>query len=49
MKTFIDAWIGLKREDGTADRLYEHWILGRSDADSVPRWSVVHDVLGWVE
>ena len=30
MASFIDTWIELKRKDGTVDRLFSHWILGRS-------------------
>jgi len=33
----------------TLDRLYEHWILARSPEDSPPRWSVIRDVLHWVD
>jgi ABC-type amino acid transport substrate-binding protein len=46
---FIDAWIRLKREDGTIDGLYRHWILGAGAKPKEPRWSVLRDVLGWVE
>ena len=28
---YVNTWIGLKRRDGFIDRLYDHWILGRSD------------------
>jgi ABC-type amino acid transport substrate-binding protein len=47
--TFIDAWIEMVTRDGTVDRLYGHWILGEGAVDPSPRWSVVRDVLGWVE
>jgi len=43
----LDAWIELKRRDGTLDELYEYWILGRNAAPRGPRWSVLRDVLGW--
>ena len=31
------------------EQLYEYWILGRATEDTGPRWSVIRDVLGWVE
>ena len=36
---YVNTWIGLKRRDGFIDRLYDHWILGRSDTVR-PSWSI---------
>jgi len=49
LRAFLDTWLLLKREDGTLDQLREHWILGRNDGRRGPRWSVIRDVLHWVE
>lgn len=46
---FINSWLDLKRRDGTVDALYRHWILGEHAARRTPRWSVVRNVLHWVE
>ena len=46
---FINTWIDLKRKDGTIDGLYRYWILGQNPADRPKRWSVIRDVLHWVE
>jgi len=46
---FIDAWIDLKKKDGTIERLYDYWILGRNAAPAPPRWSIIRNVLHWVE
>jgi ABC-type amino acid transport substrate-binding protein len=46
---FINAWLRLKREDKTIDQLYRHWILGGGAKPREPRWSVIRDVLGWVD
>ena len=45
----IDTWIDLKRDDSTIQRLYEYWMLGREAIPSQPRWSIIRDVLNWVE
>jgi Na+/H+-dicarboxylate symporter/ABC-type amino acid transport substrate-binding protein len=45
---FVDAWIDLKKKDGTIQTLYERWILGRASEASTPRWSIIRDVLHWV-
>jgi len=48
--SFVNAWIELKRRDGTLDGLYSHWILGKNPgAPETPRWSVIRNVLHWVE
>jgi len=47
--SFMNTWIELKRRDGTIDALYRHWILGRDAVAHRPRWSVIRDVLHWVE
>ena len=46
---FIDAWIELKKKDGTIERLYDYWILGRNATPTRPRWSILRNVLHWVE
>ncbi|HEY6363375.1 MAG TPA: cation:dicarboxylase symporter family transporter [Candidatus Binatia bacterium] len=46
---FVNTWIELKRRDGTINALYRHWILGDHAVDRQPRWSVIRNVLHWVE
>ena len=46
---FVNTWIALKRKDGTLDAAYKHWILGQDAAPRQPRWSIVRNVLHWVE
>jgi ABC-type amino acid transport substrate-binding protein len=46
---FINTWIELKRRDGTIDALYNHWILGKQTGKRQPRWSIVRNVLHWIE
>ena len=45
---FLSNWIDLKRKDGTIQSLYDHWVLGRDARRTEPRWSVVRNVLHWV-
>jgi Na+/H+-dicarboxylate symporter/ABC-type amino acid transport substrate-binding protein len=47
--SFVNTWIDLKRKDGTIDRLYRYWILGQNAAATRPRWSIIRDVLHWVD
>ena len=49
MEAFVNSWIELKRNDGTLDRLYHHWILGADAVERGPRWSIMRNVLHWVK
>jgi Na+/H+-dicarboxylate symporter/ABC-type amino acid transport substrate-binding protein len=49
LASFVNTWIALKRKDGTLDAVYKHWILGQDAAPPQPRWSILRDVLHWVE
>jgi proton glutamate symport protein len=49
MDEFIDHWVLLKQHDGTSQKVYEHWILGMGSKKKTPRWSIIRDVLGWVD
>jgi ABC-type amino acid transport substrate-binding protein len=46
---FVGNWIDLKRKDGSIDELYDYWMLGGASRKKVPRWSVIRNVLGWVD
>jgi Na+/H+-dicarboxylate symporter/ABC-type amino acid transport substrate-binding protein len=45
---FVNAWIDMKKREGTVDRLYAHWILGQNAVARRPRWSIARDVLHWL-
>ena len=49
LANFVNTWIALKRKDGTIDATYKHWILGQDAAPRQPRWSIVRNVLHWME
>ena len=46
---YLDDWLKVKKVDGTLDGLYDKWILGKSEEKKQPRWSIIRDVLGWVD
>jgi ABC-type amino acid transport substrate-binding protein len=49
LAAFVNTWIALKRKDGTLDAAYKHWILGQDATPRQPRWSILRNVLHWVE
>jgi proton glutamate symport protein len=46
---FIDQWLDLQRASGFERRMREYWLQGRPRPDDRPRWSVIRNVLHWVE
>ena len=43
---FVDGWLKLKKTSGFIDKLYDKWILGKSEEQKKPRWSIGRDVFG---
>jgi len=46
---FVNSWVEVQTTGGRVDRLYQHWVLGRELGEREPRWSVIRDVLHWVD
>jgi len=46
---FVETWLTLQRESGVLDQLQDYWILGQGAESTEPRWSVIRNVLGWVD
>ncbi|MEA2115658.1 MAG: cation:dicarboxylase symporter family transporter [Thermodesulfobacteriota bacterium] len=45
----LKNWVILKQNDGTITDLYNYWILGQQPQHHVPRWSIIRNVLHWVD
>jgi len=45
----VSNWVDLKRKDGSVDTLRKYWLQGGVTDNNQPRWSVIRDVLGWVD
>ena len=46
---FLNSWLDLKIRNGLVDLTYRQWILGEDVAGKRERWSIVRDVLHWVD
>jgi Na+/H+-dicarboxylate symporter len=46
---FVDTWLELQAQADILDELENYWIRGEGARATEPRWSVIRDVLGWVE
>ncbi|WP_028773950.1 cation:dicarboxylate symporter family transporter [Shewanella waksmanii] len=49
LQSFMNSWLELQKSSGYVDKLYNYWILGENAKPKQPRWSVIKDVLHWVE
>jgi hypothetical protein len=45
----MDNWLLLQEQSGQLDALYDYWVLGQAVSVGKERWSIIKDVLGWVE
>jgi ABC-type amino acid transport substrate-binding protein len=48
-KEYVNSWIALKVKDGTVERVFKYWIEGEGAKPKTKRWSVIRDVLHWVD
>jgi ABC-type amino acid transport substrate-binding protein len=46
---FLKIWITIKQKDQTIQKAYDYWVLGKQFKKKQPRWSVIRDVLHWVD
>jgi proton glutamate symport protein len=46
---YLDTWLLNAKLNGTVDEIYRYWMLGRVERTQPPRWSVIRNVLHWVE
>jgi len=49
LAAYVDTWVSLRAQDGAIEALYDYWILGQGAEPDEPRWSVVRNLLGWVD
>jgi hypothetical protein len=46
---FIDQWLDLQKASGFEQRMREYWLQGKPRLDDQPRWSIMRNVLHWVD
>lgn len=47
--SFLNHWLSLKRQDGFQAAMYRYWIKGEAAERTEPRWSILRNVLHWVD
>jgi proton glutamate symport protein len=46
---FLNQWLDLQTANGFEQQMKEYWLEGKPRVDQQPRWSVIRNVLHWVE
>jgi len=46
---FVNSWLIMKKDDGTINDLFKHWIEGEGANIKEKRWSIMKDVLKWTD
>ncbi|WP_223292913.1 MULTISPECIES: cation:dicarboxylate symporter family transporter [Shewanella] len=46
---YVNNWQKLRKVDGHQERIYNYWMLGQGASEVKPRWSIIRDVLHWVD
>ncbi|MGK7873179.1 MAG: cation:dicarboxylase symporter family transporter [Xenococcaceae cyanobacterium] len=45
----FNAWLQLKQQDETIKSLFDYWVQGKVEQVQPPRWSIIRNVLHWVQ
>ena len=48
-QNFVSNWVELEKKNGSVTQLFNHWIRGGGAESTEPRWSIIRDVLHWVD
>jgi hypothetical protein len=43
----IDKWVLIGKDSPSVQRKYDYWIMGVGAEETLPRWSILRNVLGW--
>ncbi|MDD1709010.1 MAG: transporter substrate-binding domain-containing protein, partial [Methanoregulaceae archaeon] len=46
---FINYWLDMEAKYGSLDKKYQYWVLGKDTGNTTQRWSIIRDVLHWIE
>ena len=49
LRVFLDNWLEIQKVYGTIEKEHEYWIQGKGAKSTEPRWSIIRNVLGWID
>jgi len=45
----LDYWLELEDKYGSLDKKYDYWVQEKNTGNTTQRWSIMRDVLHWIE
>lgn len=48
MIDYLNQWLKIQQLHHFTEQQYDYWILGKTEKKEQPRWSIIHNVLHWV-
>jgi hypothetical protein len=49
LQSFLNSWVAVEKSTKSIDRFFNYWFKGENAVSKTPRWSIVRDVLHWIE
>ena len=46
---YLNHWLTLQKTSGAVAKQFDYWILGKTARRKTPRWSIIRNVLHWVD
>ena len=46
---YVNHWLTLEKTSGELARQFDYWILGKTPERNTPRWSIIRNVLHWID
>lgn len=46
---YLNHWLTLQDTSGVKEQQFDYWILGKTARKKTPRWSIIRNVLHWVD
>ena len=46
---YLNHWLTLQDTSGVEEQQFDYWILGKTTRKKTPRWSIIRNVLHWVD
>jgi len=45
---YLNQWLRLQKTSGAAKEQFSYWVLGKTPLRKTPRWSIIRNILHWV-
>ncbi len=49
LRSLVNEWVIFAENAGIIQEAYDYWVLGQGAENTEPRWSVIRNVLGWID